>query len=116
MRGAVRIRGPNPGLEGGLSVAGFDGDLGPRVGRFGRIVTSATLADADGAVHTGRSGSRCAEPAADPMSFLRWCTQYWTSAELECLCPVWRRPAGVLYSSMFLSLDGVVSDPHLWHP
>jgi dihydrofolate reductase len=24
--------------------------------------------------------------------------------------------AGVLYSTMFISLDGVVSDPHPWHP
>jgi dihydrofolate reductase len=32
------------------------------------------------------------------------------------LVPGIEEAADVLYSTMFLSLDGVVSDPHLWHP
>jgi len=30
--------------------------------------------------------------------------------------PGMEEAADVLYSTMFISLDGVVSDPHLWHP
>lgn len=32
------------------------------------------------------------------------------------LVPNAQEVRGVLYSSMFISLDGVVSDPHIWHP
>src|SRR5262245_32521593 len=51
-----------------------------------------------------------------PISFVCWCTQYRTSVRGSSPGSASRRAQTVLYATMFISLDGVVSDPHMWHP